>query len=69
MEPKKVNQETKQVNSEPKQVNLETMSLQELKALAYDILVTLQRDQQVLNQVNEFITKRTKEQEAPDGNK
>jgi len=52
-----------------KEVNLEKMNLQELKALAYDIIVAMQRDQQVLNQVNEFIAKRAKEQEAADGNK
>ena len=40
-----------------KQVNIETMSIQELKALAYDIIIAIQNDQQVLNQVNEKIVK------------
>jgi len=52
-----------------KELNLEKMNLLELKALAYDIIASLQRDQQVLNQVNEFIAKRAKEQEVTDGNK
>jgi len=52
-----------------KEVNLETMTILELKAWAYDIVVSIQRDQQVLNLVNEFIAKRTKEQEAKDGDK
>lgn len=46
-----------------KQVNIETMNLQELKALGYDIIVAIQHDQQVLNQVNEKISKLAKEQE------
>jgi len=51
-----------------KEVNLEKMNLQELKALAYDIIVAIQHDQQVLNQVNEKIAKLAKEQEVTDGN-
>lgn len=46
-----------------KQVNIETMSVQELKALAYDIIIAIQNDQNVLQQVNQQITKLQKEQE------
>jgi len=48
---------------ETKQVNIETMSIQELKALAYDIISAIQNDQNVLNQVNQQIAKLQKEQE------
>lgn len=47
----------------PKQVNIETMNVQELKALAYDIIIAIQNDQNVLNQVNQQIAKMQKEQE------
>ena len=40
-----------------KETKIDEMSLQELKALAYDIIVAIQHDQQVLNQVNEKIAK------------
>ena len=50
------------------EVNLEKLNLQELKALAFDVIVSIQRDQQVLNQVNEYINKKAKEEET-DGNK
>lgn len=46
-----------------KQVNIETMNVQELKALAYDIIIAIQNDQNVLNQVNQRIAKLQKEQE------
>lgn len=43
-----------------KQINIETMSVEALKALAYDIIVAIQNDQGVLNRVNEEIAKRAK---------
>ena len=46
-----------------KEVNLETMNLQELKALAYDIIISIQNDQNVLQQVNQQIAKLQKIQE------
>ena len=46
-----------------KQVNIETMNVQELKALAYDIIIAIQNDQNVLQQVNNQIAKLQKEQE------
>ena len=52
-----------------KEVNLETMNLQDLKALAYDIIVSIQRDQQALNQVNEKIAKLPQPEIKQDGNK
>lgn len=44
-----------------KQVNIETMTVQELKALAYDIILAIQNDQDVLNQINQRIATLQKE--------
>lgn len=46
-----------------KNVNIENMNIQELKALAYDIIIAIQNDQNVLQQVNQQIAKLQKEQE------
>ena len=46
-----------------KEVNIETMSIQELKAMAYDIIIAIQKDQNVLQHVDNQIAKLQKEQE------
>lgn len=47
-----------------KELNIEIMSIQELKALAYDIIIAIQNDQNVLQQVNQRIATLQKEQES-----
>lgn len=47
-----------------KKVDLETMNLQELKAVAYDIIASIQNDQNALNQVNQRIAELQKEENA-----
>jgi len=45
-----------------KEVNIENMTVLELKALAYDIIVSIQNDQNVLQRVNQQIAKLQEEQ-------
>lgn len=53
-------------------VNLQTMNIQELKVLAYDIMMSIQNDQNALNQVNQQIAILQTEENAkkePNGDK
>jgi hypothetical protein len=52
-----------------KEVNIQTMNIHELKCLAYDIIIAIQNDQNVLQQVNQQIAKLQKLQEEKDPEK